>query len=124
MHSFSKLPHSCHSTTASTVAPHHAALSTEIWLPSRQDVCQPGCLHARRRRPSLTAQQRPLYAALYTDQLHCGDGKPLRTHLWVWGLASLFVAGNKALADVDDTPSACRVQVGAGSLFVEVGLYW
>ena len=31
-------------------------------------------------------------------------GRGGRTHAWVFGLAALFVAINKALADADDTP--------------------
>ena len=47
---------------------------------------------------------------VYTDLEHGGGVKPIRTHGWVFGLASLFVAFNKALSDVHDTlqRAACR----------------
>ena len=43
-------------------------------------------------------------AELYLDLEHDVGGRGGRTHGWVFGLAALFVAINKALADVDDTP--------------------
>ena len=48
--------------------------------------------------------------SVYTDLEHGGGIKPIRTHGWVFGLASLFVSMNKALSDVHDTPqrAACR----------------
>jgi ribonuclease HI len=43
-------------------------------------------------------------AALYTDGEHTGGQGSLRTHAWVWGLAAIFSAGSKAMADVENTP--------------------
>ena len=43
-------------------------------------------------------------AALYTDGEHTVGQGSLRTHAWVWGLAAIFSAGSKAMADVENTP--------------------
>ena len=48
----------------------------------------------------------------YTDHEHAAGGTPLRTHGWAFGLAALFVAGNKALADVHDTPQRAAFRSG------------